>query len=185
MIKNLRSLRIPVSLPYAAYWTVASIFIGILLAQSVTRQDTPVDVRPITSVPVQTGKLQSAHLLGEDHEQIEVDPTNAPSVSVRVERDEEIGWNVFVTVENFRFTPEQVNQKGVANEGHAHIYLNGFKLARLYGNAYHLSELPPGEHTVTVTLNSNDHGDFTLDGEIIAASAKIVQPEVQFRAAER
>ena len=66
-----------------------------------------------------------------------------------------------------------VNQPHAANVGHAHLYLNGVKVARLYGTAYHLSDLPDGQHTITVTLNTNDHSDLALDGRLIEASVEV------------
>lgn len=66
-----------------------------------------------------------------------------------------------------------VNQPHAANVGHAHLYLNGAKVARVYGTAFHLSDLPEGQHTITVTLNTNDHSDLALDGRLIEDSVVV------------
>ncbi|WP_369682774.1 hypothetical protein [Roseovarius sp. M141] len=57
----------------------------------------------------------------------------------------------------------------VPGEGHAHVYVNGEKLGRLYGAWMHLPRLPPGEVIVLVTLNSNTHGPLAVDGTLFAA----------------
>ena len=53
-------------------------------------------------------------------------------------------------------------------EGHAHIYVNGEKINRIYGNWYHIQELPKGQNMVTVKLSTNDHGEIVFDGESIS-----------------
>ena len=52
-------------------------------------------------------------------------------------------------------------------EGHAHLYVDDRKIARLYAPWFHLDSLPPGTHTLRVELNSNDHRPLTHRGKII------------------
>lgn len=80
---------------------------------------------------------------------------------------------------NFKFTPAAANREIVANEGHAHIYVNGVKIARIYSDWYHLpsSLISLGVNAVTVTLNANDHSTWaTPDGELIASTVPIIHP---------
>ncbi len=107
-----RKLEIP--LMYALYWTLGCLFLGILFAPA---------VRTFDADPSADRAHDHAHL----HSQVEVDPDNAPEVSIEVVKDALVGWNVYVAVENFRFAPERVNQANIPNEGHAHLYLNGKK----------------------------------------------------------
>lgn len=160
---NIRD-RFQIRLIYALYWTVGSILLGILLA--------PI----VTSPPLEDHSTHALHDHSKAHGKIEVDPENAPKVSIRVERDMIAGWNVFITVESFVFAPESVNQTNAPNQGHAHLYLNDVKLTRLYGTAYHLADLPPGRHKVSVSLNANDHSDLFYKGAPIIASATVEQP---------
>jgi len=44
---------------------------------------------------------------------------------------------------------------------------------RLYSEWYHLGKLASGNHTVTVSLSSNDDRDLTYDGNIIADAITI------------
>ncbi|MGI0484018.1 hypothetical protein ACN4EK_01205 [Pantanalinema rosaneae CENA516] len=99
-----------------------------------------------------------------------------PTVKLVVHPDALQGWNLEVQVTNFRFAPERINQQSITTEGHAHLYIDGQKLTRLYGSWYHLANLAPGEHRLTVTLNANGHEDLTHEGQPIAASAIVQVP---------
>lgn len=99
----------------------------------------------------------------------------APSVAITLHEDTLGGWNLEVKPTNFAFAPEHVNGEVVANEGHAHVYINGVKLTRLYGSWMHLAPtlFKKGENTVRVTLNTNDHSDLELADKLIEASATV------------
>ncbi len=81
----------------------------------------------------------------------------APTLGIEVTRDPMSGWNLRIETTNFRFSPENASGPHLDGEGHAHAYVNGQKVARVYGPWFHLGTLPEGEVAVTVTLNSNDH----------------------------
>ncbi|MFW6359953.1 MAG: hypothetical protein ACOC0N_12170 [Chroococcales cyanobacterium] len=67
-----------------------------------------------------------------------------PSVDLIVHSDPMWGWNLELQVENFEFVPESVNQDSSYREGHGHLYINGEKVTRLYGNWYHIPKLSRG-----------------------------------------
>jgi hypothetical protein len=114
-----------------------------------------------------------AHM-GESHE---VDSATAPTVSLSVDKDEIGGYNVFIDTTNFTWAPERASQEHIAGEGHAHIYVDGVKVGRVYSSWYHLNtaglNLEPGTHLVEVNLNGNDHGPYTVAGEEVRAGASI------------
>ena len=111
------------------------------------------------------------------HEAIEVSADLAPRISeVKVVKDPVGGFNLFVSTENFEFAPEQVNLVHADGKGHAHIYVDGVKIARIYGPAYHIETLSPGERRIEVTLNANDHREFTVNGAKVAAATTFVAP---------
>lgn len=144
---------------YLVYWTVAALIVGMLLAPAGTK--------------VPTGDHHGpAHI----HATQEVDPDNPPEVTLAVTEDALSGWNVSVTTRNFAFAPEMVNQANVPHHGHAHLYVNGQKTARLYGPAFHIADLPEGRNIISVSLNANDHSDLVLNGQLIVAEVTVMNP---------
>ncbi len=104
------------------------------------------------------------------HEQFAIDSNKlVPSVEINVEKDMMKGYNLTLAVENFTFVPENVNNgKDSQNEGHAHIYVNGEKLTRLYSTSFYLGEdqVKAGDK-VSVTLNTNTHKDLVESNTVI------------------
>ena len=107
---------------------------------------------------------------GDPSSGIEVpEHASVPGVELGVTPDPLSGWTVETTVTDFSFTPEAAGAESRFGEGHAHLYVNGEKVARVYGKVYHLPELEPGVNRIRLTLNGNDHSPYTNDGEEIAA----------------
>ncbi len=99
-----------------------------------------------------------------------------PKVSLQVTPDAISGWNVQILLEDFSFTPEQVNQASKTTDGHAHLMLNGQKIARIYSTWYHIDKLPAGKNELKVTLNTNKHEELTYQDKSIAAVAIVEVP---------
>ncbi len=99
--------------------------------------------------------------------------TPVPAVRLHVSMDSESGWNLYVETKHFRFAPESLNKPGRLGEGHAHLYVDGKKIARLYGPWYHLGNLQPGIHKIRVELNSNEHAPFEYKGKKIEDTVTI------------
>lgn len=121
---------------------------------------------------------QMAEMAGHDHAtmtHIAAGP-DAPGLEISVSKDPMAGWNLQVTPRNFRFAPENASAADVAGEGHAHVYINGTKLGRLYGNWMHLSDLPTGKVEVKVSLNANSHSPLMVAGTAVAASLTLDNP---------
>ena len=97
----------------------------------------------------------------------------APTLDFRVAKDPASGWNLHVVTTGFRFAPESVDQPHRPGDGHAHVYVDGKKLARIYGPRFHLGALPPGEVTLSVTLNANDHSALAIAGRPLKAEKTI------------
>jgi hypothetical protein len=115
---------------------------------------------------------------GADHAAIhetllEVEGVPAPRLAIHLTPDPVAGYNLHLTVEDFTFAPQSTGLGDTPGEGHAHVYVNGAKLARIYGPWFHIDALPPGEVEVAVTLNSNDHRPLASAGEPITASTKV------------
>ncbi|MEO9516413.1 MAG: hypothetical protein ABJH45_19530 [Paracoccaceae bacterium] len=95
-----------------------------------------------------------------------------PSVSHLMFPDMMDGYNMQILPVNFDFTPAAINREAQDNEGHAHIYVNGVKVSRVYAPWFHLSAelLQAGPNEVTVTLNANDHSEWAIDGVAISST---------------
>lgn len=83
-------------------------------------------------------------------------------VDLKVLKDPMSGWNIYVEVSNFRFAPDLASQAHQPGEGHAHLYINGSKVGRMYSNWYHIPEFLKDKNEIRVTLNSNDHQTLTV-----------------------
>ncbi len=90
--------------------------------------------------------------------------TPAPKVTVHALKDSNGGWNLHLQTENFKFTPANAGQSDVLGEGHAHLYANGKKIGRVYGEWSHVS-LEKGQNKIKVSLNTNTHKDYYAHGE--------------------
>lgn len=96
----------------------------------------------------------------------------APAIALTVTADRD-GWALRVETRNFTFDEAAADGPHAPGHGHAHIYLDGLKLSRLYGPTYRIGALPPGTYTVRVALNTNDHRAYEVNGERVAATAEI------------
>jgi hypothetical protein len=114
-----------------------------------------------------------SHMMMPKYEVPDGVPT--PGVDLQVHEDPKSGWNVQMTTTDFLWAPENASTAPVMGEGHAHLYVNGEKVARVYGEWYYLGALEEGTHEVRVTLNANNHSDYAKDGEVIEDTATIVQ----------
>jgi hypothetical protein len=109
------------------------------------------------------------------HGKIEI-PANqpVPKVDLIIHPDAKQGWNLELKLTNFNFAPEKVNQDSNSSEGHAHLYIDGKKMSRIYGTWYYLEKLPVGKHQITVSLNTNQHEDLLSNGKRIEDTETII-----------
>lgn len=122
---------------------------------------------------------QEPFLPAVDHSQhplIEVDEAEpTPSMRIHMDADSMDGFNIFLETQNFRFTPQSVDTLPISNEGHAHLYVNGEKLARMYSPWHHLSGklLRDGINRLEVEFSTNDHSVWAVAGVPIGADVLI------------
>lgn len=100
--------------------------------------------------------------------------SESPEVSFEILEDEHSGWNLHLDTQNFRFSPADEAEEYDEVLGHAHLYVNQEKVARLYGPWYHMKELPRGKHEIKVTLTSGSHSEYAVNGIPIAAKKTLV-----------
>jgi len=98
-----------------------------------------------------------------------------PSVNLEIYKDNMDGYNLFIKLENFILTPMDVGKKNKSNSGHIHLYVNDIKIGRVYSNWFHI----PGryfnlkENIIKITLNSNLHDSFAINGNPIESEIKV------------
>lgn len=119
--------------------------------------------------------MESQEVVAHNHDDMLRLPAgpDAPTIRARLVPDPVSGWNLEVITAGFVFAPEHSGHDHVDGEGHAHLYVNGAKVARLYGAWTHIGSLPEGEVEILVTLNSNDHRAIWVGDKAVAAAIKV------------
>jgi hypothetical protein len=134
------------------------------------------DAATASSIPADaTNGSLSDRIDQAGHQFRNVDADTAPTVEVDLLEDPMGGWNLKVDTTNFRWAPENVSTEAIPGEGHGHVFMDGKKVARLYGPWFHISptSLSKGKHTVTVTLNANDHTAYAVDDVQVTDSVTV------------
>ncbi|MFI6939754.1 hypothetical protein ACIBI4_10805 [Streptomyces sp. NPDC050418] len=139
--------------------------------------------RPTTHHKPGTGHQEASGSAGKlldkkdeaGHRYRQVGAADAPSVDLSVRRDSVDGWNLQLSVRAFRFTPDSVGGGALPGRGHAHLYLDDKKIARVYGEWYHLpaAAVPKGAHELTVRLYADDHTLWAVDGKPVESSVDL------------
>lgn len=111
-----------------------------------------------------------------DYEPIQVPQgVPVPQLGLVLHRDAMSGVNLHVQLKDFAIAPpERAEIEGLLN-GHAHLYINGKKIQRLYGRDVHLpAELfKPGVNLVMVSLNAHSHAVWAMGKKQLLASSFI------------
>lgn len=98
-------------------------------------------------------------------------------VTAKVTKDPMKGFNLHLSTKGFKWAPQRVGMPFRNGEGHAHLYVDGTKRTRLYGPWFYLGSLTPGTHTVRVSLNGNDHGDYVnRNGMPVESTVQVTVP---------
>ncbi|MFW5691618.1 MAG: hypothetical protein ACOCXZ_03865 [Chloroflexota bacterium] len=119
----------------------------------------------------QDAPMAHADAGSHSHAPLELGPGDViPTLTIRALDDGQGGHVLLLDVTGFRFAPESVDESHVPGEGHAHLYIDGVKVGRIYSSAHTLPELAPGTHEITVTLNANNHAELWHDGAPISAT---------------
>ena len=100
------------------------------------------------------------------------------SLDISAEVAEGGGVHVAINAEGWRWAPEEVNEANSDGAGHAHIYADGVKLSRVYGNYHYIPALEPGTREIKVNLNSNDHSEITWQGNLLESTVSVTIPEI-------
>lgn len=90
---------------------------------------------------------------------------------LEVIKDPMSGWNLHIKTKQFTFKPQHSGKKHQQGEGHAHLMINGKKMARLYSNWFHIPTLANGSNHIEVTLNTHSHDIMQVNNRQISAKA--------------
>lgn len=109
---------------------------------------------------------------GHDHAEPEealVEWTGPPAnLTLGLAADKGNAMNLNIKADGFTFTPETVNTDPTPGTGHAHVYLNGEKIRRVYTPWVHIETVLPGD-VIRVTLNADNHAAWGENGTPITA----------------
>lgn len=123
------------------------------------------------TMPAKSGGMHAGHAAM----MVAVDDWAAkPTLDTTIHADPVAGWNVNVMTTNFNFDATAAGRGNVEGNGHAHIYVNGIKLGRIYGDWHHIADLPKGRHEISVSLYANDHSGLALGGEKITSTTTVI-----------
>jgi len=122
----------------------------------------------VSSAPAHTHGATSIH---------EISSSVAPSAKLLVTKDPTGGFNVQVQTSRFTWRPDMASMKHVEGEGHAHVYLDGRKIMRIYNNWFHLNTFQfatkSGEQLLSIELVGNDHAPYTTEGLPVGAEVLV------------
>lgn len=108
----------------------------------------------------------------------------SPRLSASLTRDVMSGYNLKLDIENYEMTAPPIDVK-MENlmapsvsvdtgfvQGHAHLYINGEKIQRVYGNNVHIpaSHFKEGMNQLNITINNHAHMFWTSDDKKIISS---------------
>lgn len=103
-----------------------------------------------------------------------------PRAVLDIQKDPTGGFNVQVKTTNFVWRPEMASMQHVPGEGHAHVYLDGRKIMRIYNEWFHLNTYQfasrSGEQLLSIEFVGNDHSPYTVQGLPIGAEQIVDVP---------
>ena len=110
----------------------------------------------------------------------EIAQENAPRATLEIKKDPTGGFNVQVVTANFNWRPDVASMKHVPGEGHAHVYLDGRKIMRIYNEWFHLNtyqfSTKAGEQLLSIEFVGNDHAPYTVKGMPVGAQELVDVP---------
>jgi len=110
----------------------------------------------------------------------EITQETAPKATLDIQKDPTGGFNVHVVTSNFVWRPEMASMQHVSGEGHAHVYLDGRKIMRIYNEWFHLNTYQfstrAGEQLLSIEFVGNDHAPYTIQGLPVGAEQIVDVP---------
>jgi hypothetical protein len=119
----------------------------------------------------------------------EITQETAPKATLDIQKDPTGGFNVHVVTSNFVWRPEMASMQHEPGEGHAHVYLDGRKIMRIYNEWFHLNTYQfstrAGEQLLSIEFVGNDHAPYTIQGLPIGAEQIVDVPSDEIQPVAR
>lgn len=102
-------------------------------------------------------------------------PDGAPVPTIAVTTEPLTGgrYRLHLEARHFVFTDVCLNHATSSLEGHAHVHVNGQKVASAFTPWVELGPLPPGVHQIDVVLRGQDHRPLASQEGLIRAEVTI------------
>jgi hypothetical protein len=120
--------------------------------------------------------IDLASVIKHSHSKVDVQNGQvAPTLVVDIFPDKiKIGnYSLKLKTTDFIFSPEHVSSSNVFGEGHAHVYIDDVLIARAYSEWFHIPKLKSGKHKIYITLNQNDHKEYSINGKTIGFELEV------------
>ena len=108
----------------------------------------PIAVLLLIAVTASRASGSGGHEHGKQHAHplMSMPAASAPSLELTLEEHESGALSLRLATDRFRFSKEHVDGEHIAGEGHAHLYVDGKKIGRIYEPRYQLDAtgLPGG-----------------------------------------
>jgi copper(I)-binding protein len=131
----------------------------------------PGQLLPISLIFQNAGAVTARAKLSEaimDHSTAGGEQTDA-SIELKISKSDQQGVIGQINVSGLELTTIEPGTPHVPRQGHAHLYLNGLKLGRLFKEEFEIGPLLPGTYEIRVSLNTNDHRSYIHDGKAVSA----------------
>jgi hypothetical protein len=96
-----------------------------------------------------------------------------PTIAVTAEPLKGGRYRLYLEARHFVFTDVCLNHATSSLEGHAHVHVNGQKVASAFTPWVELGPLPPGVHQIDVVLRGQDHRPLASQKGLIRAEVTI------------
>ena len=127
---------------------------------------------PVETTPASTMAMED---MSHDHGDAtrEWDGLAVPTLAITVAGDNDAGWTGIIEVTDFVIDPVSATE-ALPGHGHVHVTVDGQEWSMVYEPNFTIPALEPGPHTIMVSLSTNDHLDYVLNGEPISAMTTVV-----------
>ncbi|MEX0310532.1 MAG: hypothetical protein AB3N17_09820 [Tateyamaria sp.] len=99
-----------------------------------------------------------------------------PTVTVRADATGDGRYRLHLETAGFEFTDICVNEADPIAVGHAHVHVNGIKVASAYVPVIDIGPLEPGTHRIDVVLRGQDHRPIIGRDGLVQGVIELVVP---------